>query len=310
MPIISTDNWVYLIIGRVITGIGSSATILGIFKIIRMYFKEQFTRMLGFSITIGFIGAIYGGGPINYLCTTLGYKIVIQIFIVTGLLLAGIIYFITPSSNLTNSNSITMEFKKICTNYKVIMISISAGLMVGPLEGFADVWGSQFLKQVYGFDSSLASYIPSMIFIGLCFGSPLLSIIAEKTGNYIGSIIVAGFIMLIIFIMLLTGRLTINSMIVSFIILGICCAYQVLAICKIATYVPDNAIGLSTAVINMVVISFGYVFHSSIGIIIDLCNSINKTQPFIYGISIIPIALSMGIIGFLILAYKEKVQLT
>jgi len=127
-----------------------------------------------------------------------------------------------------------------------------------------------------------------MVFVGLCFGAPVLSIIAEKTGKYIGSIIGAGIIMLIIFIALLTKLLSVNSILISFIIVGICCSYQILAIYKASTYVPENLVGLTTAVVNMIIISFGYAFHSVIGWVINVYSDINIAQSFIYGISVIP----------------------
>ncbi len=93
LPIIMSDNWVFPIIGRVLIGIGSSAAILGVFKIIRMTFaEERFTRMLSISVTIGLIGAIYGGGPVDNMCTSLGYQAVIKIFSVVGIVLAAVTY--------------------------------------------------------------------------------------------------------------------------------------------------------------------------------------------------------------------------
>jgi len=65
LPLLFSDYWMYPIAGRFLTGIGASAAILGVFKIIRMTFSEErFPRMLSLSVTIGLIGAIYGGGPI------------------------------------------------------------------------------------------------------------------------------------------------------------------------------------------------------------------------------------------------------
>src|SRR5271154_5931419 len=47
LPIIFTKYWIYPIIGRVLIGMGSSAAILGTFKIIRITFSEKkFTKML------------------------------------------------------------------------------------------------------------------------------------------------------------------------------------------------------------------------------------------------------------------------
>lgn len=307
LPIIFAENWIYPIIGRTLIGIGSSAAILGVFKIIRIAFKEQhFTRMLSFSVTIGLVGAIYGGGPVSYMCSVLGYKMVVQIFACLGLLLAGITYLIIPETRSIQHGTVISNIIEVFANYKVMAICLLAGLMVGPLEGFADVWGSTFLKQVYGFDNHVANYLPSMIFIGMCFGSPVLSFIAEKTSNYIGSIIGAGFIMLAIFIALITRSLSINSMTISFIAVGICCSYQIIAIYKASTYVSEHVVGLTTAVANMIIMIFGYAFHTTIGLIVKSYGGIESIKALIYGISTIPIALSIAIIGFLAIFYRKK----
>jgi MFS family permease len=304
LPIVLSDNWIFPIVGRFLIGVGSSAAILGAFKIIRMGFEEKhFTRMLSLSVTIGLIGAIYGGGPVAQMCEALGYKMVIQIFSVLGVVLAGITYFVVPHFEATNQGKVWSDIKTVLSNHKVIAVCLMAGFLVGPMEGFADVWASEFLKQVYGFDSIVAGYLPSMIFLGFCFGAPVLSLFAEKTGMYIGSIIGAGIIMLITFIALIMGWLTVSSMTFGFIIVGVCCAYQILAIYKASTYVPENVAGLTTAVANMIIMSFGYLFHTTIGLVI---NASNGSQAYVYGVSVIPIALGIGVMGFLIVAFQEN----
>ena len=173
------------------------------------------------------------------MCNIVGYKSVVEIFALLGIILALITYFIVPEIKSENQNTILSSLKMVFTNGKVIMLCCFAGLMVGPLEGFADVWGSEFLKQIYGFDTLTSSYLPSMIFIGMCFGAPVLGLIAEKTGSYIGSIIGAGIIMLGIFVALVAGILSVNSITLGFIFVGICSAYQIVAIYKVSTYVHE-----------------------------------------------------------------------
>lgn len=307
LPMIFSEHSFYLIAGRVLIGIGSSAAILGAFKIIRMTFQERhFTRMLSLSVTIGLIGAIYGGGPVSSMCSTLGYEAVVQIFAISGLLLAGFTYLIVPEIDSTNQGGIISNIKTVFSNKKVILLCCFAGFMVGPNEGFVDVWGATFLKQVYGFDANISSYLPSMIYVGMCFGGPALSFIADKTGRYLGSIIVAGIIMLIVFTMLVAKLLTANSITIGFLLVGICCAYQIIAIYKASTYVPENMAGLTTAIANMIIMSFGYGFNSLIGITIDANGGAEVAQSFIYGIGVIPLALVIGIIGFIIFSFKEK----
>lgn len=307
MPILFAENWIYPLLGRALIGIGSSAAILGTFKIIRMTFSEKaFTRMLSLSVTIGLIGAIYGGGPVSYMCSTLGYKTVVEIFAVLGLLLAGITYIVVPPLASQTDDNILADIKMVLTHRKVIALCCFAGCMVGPLEGFADVWGSAFLKQVYGFNAASASYLPSMIFIGMCSGAPVLSMLAEKTGSYLGSIISAGTVMLMIFIALIAQILTPTSITISFFIIGVCCAYQILAIYKASTYLPERVAGLTTAAANMIIMLFGYAFHTLIGAVVKAYGGTAVTESFIYGISVIPTGLSIGVLGILMLTCQEK----
>jgi MFS family permease len=306
LPILFASHWVYPIIGRMLIGMGSSAAILGTFKIIRIAFSEdKFTRMLSFSVTIGLIGAIYGGGPVSYMCDLIGYQAVIEIFAVIGLILALITYIIVPEVKDYSQGTVINDIREVLSNKKVIWTCIFAGLMVGPLEGFADVWGTQFLKQSYGYDNNIAASMPSMIFIGMCFGAPLLSLIAEKSKNYLGTIIGAGLVMTLAFTLLVTGYMSVSTMSVSFILVGICSAYQIIAIYKASTYVQENVVGLTTAIANMIIMIFGYGFHSIIGYVIKIMENYDLSSAFTYGIAVVPFALAVGTIGFSSLMYQE-----
>lgn len=257
LPIIFTDNWIYPLIGRLLIGIGSSAAILGNFKIIRIGFKEEhFTRMLSLSVTIGLIGAIYGGGPVAYINEAIGHKAVAQLFALIGAFLGVISYIGIPEIAPTPSKSVFKDMKIVFTNKKVVILCLCAGLMVGPLEGFADVWGAEFLKKVYGYELTKASYLTSLIFVGMCFGAPVLSFIAEKTNAYLGAIAGAAITMCLLFIALLTEMFDMSGISIGFTIIGVCCAYQILAIYKASTYVPEHASGLTTAVANMIIMLF------------------------------------------------------
>src|SRR5581483_9528944 len=87
LPIIFSSNWVIALIGRLIVGIGSSGAILSAFKVIYSSFgSERFTRILSFTITIGLLGAIYGGAPLNYLCTIFDYKSIAIILALIGII--------------------------------------------------------------------------------------------------------------------------------------------------------------------------------------------------------------------------------
>jgi MFS family permease len=307
LPLIFSNHWIYPIMGRFLIGIGSGAAILGVFKIIRMTFSEAlFPRMLSFSVMIGLIGAIYGGGPLSYMRDVLGYQAVVQIFACAGVALAILTYWLIPEMKELPKETVFSEIREVFGNIKVVLCCIFAGLMLGPLEGFADVWGSSFLRQVNGFEASVAAGLPSMIFIGMCFGSPLLNFLAEKLGNYLATIIISGIVMTVVFVSMLMWPLTPQMLSIGFIIAGICCAYQILAIYKASTYVREEVAGLATAVANMFIMAFGYFFHSIIGWTINAMGGASSKEALIFGVAVIPAGLLLGTLGFIYLQFKES----
>lgn len=302
LPLIFADHWLYPIAGRLLIGMGSSAAILGVFKIVRMTFAEaHFQRMLSFSVTIGLIGAIYGGGPVSYMRETLGYQAVIEIIALAGVLLAAATWWIVPELKNDQPTKVGSDIWEVMTNWKVMASCFFAGLMVGPLEGFADVWGTAFLKQVYGFDASLAASLPSMIYIGMCFGAPVLSIVAEKTKSSLATIIGAGIVMAACFAFMLTSILSATLLSMCFVLIGVCCSYQILAIYQASTYVKEQVAGLTTAVANMVIMIFGYGFHTAIGSTINAMGGATHPQALVYGIAVVPAALVAGTVGFFLI---------
>lgn len=307
MPLLFAKHWAYPIAGRFLMGMGSSGAILGIFKIVRMIFSEKrFPRMLSLSVTIGLIGAIYGGGPVGYMREVLGYQAVVQIFAIVGLLLAATTYWLVPNMQSQPQSTVLSDIKEVLSNKKVVLSCMFAGLMVGPLEGFADVWGTVFLKQVYGLEKTLAASLPSMIFMGMCFGAPVLSLVADKVSSYLATIIGAGIAMTFCFSLLLFSHLTTAMITVSFILVGVCCAYQILAIYKASTYVREQVAGLTTAMANMIIMIFGYAFHTIIGSVVNVMGGPATSAALTWGVLVIPVALSIGAGGFIMLSVWEK----
>lgn len=307
MPLLLADQWIYPVLGRFLTGVGSSAAILGLFKIIRMMFDEaKFARMLSFAAMIGLAGAIYGSGPVSFLRNQLGAQAVIEILAAAGVALALLSYWIIPHMKSSSSGTVLSDLREVLRNRRVLSVCFCAGLLVGPLEGFADVWGALFLKQVYGMDSAMAASLSSLIFVGMCFGAPVLSWIAHRLKDDLLTIIGSGFVMLVVFALLLMIPITPTLLSLGFILVGVACAYQILAIYKASTYVRDSIASITTALANMIIMAFGYVFHSVIGGLIQAEGGAQNSLALIKGVSVIPIALAAGCFGFLWLWMRDR----
>ncbi|WFW29729.1 MAG: MFS transporter [Wolbachia endosymbiont of Menacanthus eurysternus] len=308
LPLVYLNEWYYSVLGRIIVGIGSSASAIGIFKIANIYFsQEKSTRIASLSIIIGLLGAVYGGLPLNFLLSKFSWYNVIRTFSAFGCFLALMLFLVTPSNNIqeTMSSNIFQDLRSVFFNRYIILISFFSGLMVGPLEGFADGWSKVFLCEMYQMTGNLASFFSSFIFVGMGFGVFFLAYLLDKYPNRYYEVIIACSFTMIIGFLLLFARVSLYIALPSLFIIGFASGYQVITIYKAISYVNDNLVGLATAVSNMIVMIFGYFFHIGIAKIIDLSwneivqeNSIYSIKLMIKAISIIPICLLFAAFGF------------
>lgn len=304
--------WTAVIIGRGLIGVGSSAAIIGALQIFRIIFPNKFSIMLGMMVSLGLLTVVYSGSPISRLIAIVGINVTAKILFYLGIVLAILTYFLIPYTNhmTSKSNSMIVSIKAIIQNSKILTASLLAGFMVGPLEGFADAWGSIFMITVYGIEKSLADSIILSIFLGMCFGSMILPYLAERTKMYFGTTIVSGVIMLLCFIFILNGSATVDILYYTCMFVGFFSAYQVVIITKITTFVSKEQSSIAAAIANMIIMACGLIFHKFIGIMLNwqwngtIINGIKtySSIAFVNSIYIIPMMITISIIGFTIIA--------
>ncbi len=317
VPMIYTDSWTYVLMGRFLTGIGSSAAIIGALQLLRIIYPDSFTRVLGFSVFFGLITVVYSGGPIAESLKFFGIEYVCNYLITLGIILAVITFLLLPNNEeKTINKSILHDLKAVVLNSKIIIISLLAGLSVGLLEGFADAWGTSFFTTVYNIDRAAAVNIVSLIFVGMCAGSLILPYAADKTGAHYGITLLSTSVLSGACIWLIFGNAN-GCLQFICIVIGIFSAYQIIIIAKISTFTSDRLSGMASAVANMIIMAFGTVFHNSIGKIMSLYWDgatengvpIYSALAYKYGISIIPASSMISVIGFIIIIIYDKYKI-
>lgn len=314
IPSIYSDHWSYVVFGRLLTGVGASAAAVGALQLFRIIFPQHFSFTIGLTISSGLITAVYSNNLLATMLNTAGIDVVINMLIILGMILAALTYFFLPTTATNESSgSIFNEIKVIFCNYKLLIASILAGLMVGPLEGFADAWSVGFINTIYAIDVDTARAIGSSVLTGMCFGCVILPYFADKYNIHYGIIITSGIIMLLGFIYILSGRGDQIDLYITCVVIGVFCAYQVVALTKVPTYLPQDLSGMGSAVVNMIIMFFGSIFHHVIGFIMHNLwdgssidgNKIYSSAIYIKGIMIIPIGLAIGVIGFIAIAVYD-----
>ncbi len=310
LPIVYSDLWVMCVIGRLILGAGSAVAVLGLFKIIRLNFPvKKFGSVLSVSVTIGLLGAVYGGSPLQMLRGILDWESIVAILSLVGVVLALCTLILIPNYSMSGGMSFKESLLDCYNAIKVPYVLSSAifgAFMVGPLEGFADVWGATFLREVYALDMRLSVFLPSLIFFGMCFGSPLLAYIGEKTNKYSLILRLCALFMAGLFIILLLFKVEKFYLYILFFSLGILSAYQVILMHINTVRVSEDSAGIVAALTNMIVMLFGYVFHNVIGTVVKVSGEYGLQHSYKYGIAIIPLFLIIAFIGL----YGEKMHRT
>lgn len=321
VPLAYFDNWTSVVIGRTLTGIGSSAAIVGALQIFRIIYPDKFSRMLGIMVFFGLITVVYAGSPLANVIAIIGIDATIGVLLYSGIALAVFTYLLMPkSAGETSHASIFTDIKATLGNPKIIVASLLAGFMVGPLEGFADAWGSAFMITVYDIEKSVADTITLSVFLGMCIGCIVLPYIADKTRMYFGVTISSGIVMILCFVHILSGNANADSLYYACLVTGVFCAYQVVIISKIATFVSEERSGVAAAIANMIIMAFGLLFHKFIGITLDwqwdgtwkgqMIQGVRSygTDAFINSISIIPAATTIAVVGFIIMAMTNVIR--
>jgi predicted MFS family arabinose efflux permease len=308
-----TDNWYLACVSRFLIGASSAIGFLGISKVVSQWFpKDQYARMIGFSFTIGLMGAIYGGKPINLLIENYNWQKVAVVLAFVSIAIGIGTYFCLRNNKQEDQEESSFHlsnFKTLLSSPTIWLIGLANLLMVGSLEGFGDVWGVSYLVMAYNLDKNSAAELISFIFIGMLFGGPLLALLSKKFGNY-SIIAFCGFAMSAIFILLLSN-LKYNWYIFAglFFLVGVMCCYQVIIFSLGADLVKVELLGVTIAFLNCANMFGGSFFHSVLGYIMDAfwTGKLNDNGTRIYelesycsAIAAIPIC---AIIGAIIISF-------
>ncbi|MBA3537634.1 MAG: MFS transporter [Tatlockia sp.] len=303
-----TNNFYLALFSRFLIGACSAVGFLAVSKVVSEWFKlTQYAGMIGFSFSVALMGAIYGGKPVSILIATYSWRPVALGLSVVAILI-GCLTFLTLRSPLENTQQPEQKTKvdfSILLSSKILwLLAIANMLMVGSLEGFADVWGIPYLMTAYDLNKGDAALLVSSIFFGMIFGGPLLALLAKKIGNY-HAISLSGFAIALIFGLLLSHYIHQWWLLSLLLFLtGIFCCYQVLVFAVGSSLVAPQYLGITVAFLNCINMLGGSFFHSTIGKLMDLFWTGSQNaglrsydfNTYQYALSVIPIFAVIGAI--------------
>ena len=311
-----TLSWNLLLFSRFLIGFGSGVSFLSVAKITKACFKPKYhSPLIGFSFTLGLIGAVCSTTPLIMVFEWFGYKEALLYMSYIAAIMA-FITFISgkiafPVQAMQTNIAIHRAILDVFCNYRLILIASAGGLLVGPLEGFADVWAGAFFAQILNFSVIDSANITMYIYFGMCCGGPILVFCSEKIGSELKTIILIAILMTLLFIYVFALKEA-SFIVMSglMFLLGILCCYQVLVFNLASREAGYGSTGLAISSVNCINMSCGYIFHMIIGNLFDHYWSgkfssagvaIYDKIAFVSALSVIPMGCILGMIGFIIL---------
>jgi len=321
--LIYTNDWAVALISRFLIGAGSAAAFLGTSKLVSLWFPSHlYSRMIAFNCTFGLMGAVYGGKPMSALISMFTWEKSLLFTSFIGFAMAVSFFLLIRCPLRLDSKPDPKEFSTlrnliaILCDTRLAIIAIANLLMVGALEGFADVWGVPYLISAREISKNNATLFTSTLFFGMLFGGPLLAYIANKANSYYRVISSCGFIIGLVFLLIIFFNSSINdpTLYGLLFVVGISCCYQVLVFSAGISLVPPALSGIAIAFLNCVNMLGGSFFHATIGSLLDffwngqLENNIRiyDTQAYNYALSVIPIVALIGGTMFILMSRNKK----
>lgn len=307
--LLHTTVWEYALVGRLCIGMGSAAGFLGISKILNQWFPPaQYSWYVSLSFSVGILGAAWSGRPLALLIQSFGWQETFSAVAFVGMGIAMLLFcFLKSPLQLPASGPCT----PVCNPLGAIMrrpllwgLAVCNLLLVGPLEGFADVWGVPYFIHALGTDKATAAGFCSLIYAGMLFGAPCLALLGRLLRSEATAISIAGFAMAGLLGAILAAPHLLNTpaLVTMMFFIGLCCCYQALILSLGNQIVPGPLKGLTAAFLNCINMLGGAFYHGAIGAGVDARHTAGNAYlvaDYQFALSIIPLGCLMGAVGIL-----------
>lgn len=271
----------FLIIGRILLGVGSAFAFIGMVYICSHWFeRNKIATLIAIGNSFGMIGAIAGEGPLAISVLKFGWRSPMVILGIIGILLAIVMIFTLRSDKNSkvekedkkkrNTVSVFENLKSVASNPQSWLIGIGTFLIYSTTTAFAALWGVPFLQTNYGMGKDAASFAISMIFVGWIVGGPIIGKISDKIQKrrillIISSLLGAALMSLLIYY----SNLPVFALYAVLLLIGIFSSAENLCYCLVIEHNEEKAKGVASSFINFILFLGAAGIPIIVGIFLD-----------------------------------------
>lgn len=264
---------------RIIIGLGSAFAFVGCLKLAANWFPaHKFAFVVGLTNLLGVIGAIIGGNPVAHIVNWLGWRSVMFISGLFGLLLTILLWSVVRDQKpkakkihyAKTDKKYLHNFWDVIRNKQTWVVAIFASCMVVPVVTYSELWGVSFLTHVYKIDRPFAAHIITLTFIGIGMGGPTIGWLSDHFRNRIFFMFIGLFGALVSISLILFGPImSIKTIYILHIIFGFFTSSMLLCFTLNAEAAPQKIRATTVAFTNCVIMLAGAGFQMLSGMLLD-----------------------------------------
>lgn len=269
---LSTSLW-QAEICRLITGIGGAFCLLSCVRLASRWFPpKHMALVVGLIVTFAMLGAMIAQTPFTEMTKAFGWRETLRIDAVSGLVMLLIIWAFVVDFPVGSEKHFQEEhdalekmgfwhtLASVTANSQNWLGGLYVSLVNLPIFLLGSTWGSWYLVEAQHLSRLDASFVTSMIFIGMVIGSPVVGWISDTIGKRKMPMIVGAIASLaVILAIMYLQNLSFQNLLILFFALGFVVSFQILGYPLIAESNPSILTGAAEGLASTLIMAGGFM---------------------------------------------------
>lgn len=269
---------------RFLAGMGAGFCFLSNIRLASRWFSANHLAFVtGIIVTMAMLGGMVAQTPIAILAEHIGWR---SAMLTNGFLGVGIIILIAlivrdrPAQDEAHVEEEQKHVKKYGVMHSLSFVVRSRNnwfgglyttLMNLPIFILGALWGITYLEQVRGISHAQASYVISMLFVGVIFGSPAFGWFSDKILSRRKPMLLGAVTSLIVvLIMMYTPNLSVTWLLILSFLLGFLTSSQIISYPAIAELNPIELTASAVSIVSIVIMFSGVLVQPLTGWLIGM----------------------------------------
>jgi len=266
-------------LGRLFIGIGSAFAFVGVLKLADITLpKRHFPIFVGFTTSLGMLGAMFGDIGMSHAVMVFGWHKVIVFSAWVGVaLLPLFILFVKEKKRQAVYHhakpalrDFVRSFFVVVRKRQLLLAGLVGCILYLSLTVFAEMWGIGFLKAIRTEPRNQLVFANAMVFCGWLFGGPLHGWLSEKLGNRKSILFFGAIVALISFSAILVWpHMPYDLLVFCLFLFGLSSSAEILCFAIGKSTVPEQLTATAMGAVNFFIMLGGMVLQPLVGILLD-----------------------------------------